>query len=125
MRTVVEKVSPKAAAFRLKMTATAISPPTAEDWMVTVWFKGFDGKDHKKTIRIGDMRRHGTPIEITEEQAVQQALASLRRYIVNNKRAGWDEIPRAYDVRAVPRHKIGAQKIETKLDDLIRQFMEM
>lgn len=105
--------------------AVGVSPPTAEDWIVTVWYRGFDGRDHRKHIRIGSIRNPGAPIEITEEEAVKQALASLRRYVVNTRRAGWDEIPRAYDVRAVPRHRIGAQKVETQIEDLLQKFRSM
>lgn len=116
------KPTPKHASSRLLLAN--LSPPTAEDWLVTVWYKGFDGKDCKQTIRVGSMKLVGNRVAepLTETQAVARALNSLKKTLVEGQKGYWLNIPKAYDVKAVPRHrKAGAVSAGTFQDWLASQ----
>lgn len=96
-------------------------PPTPSDWRVTVWYRGWDGKDRKRSIAVatvGDI--------LTEAQAVDRALNSLRKSLMEkmNGKPTWDWAlpPKVYDVKAECYFKDGTVKTQTKYEQLLARF---
>ena len=97
-----------------RLLLSRLSPPTNEDWLVKIWYRGWNGKDADPiTIRVN---RTGDPI--TEEVAVQTALDSLRKIFITRTSADWALPPKVYSVEAKPRHRANM----TRLEELTERF---
>jgi hypothetical protein len=113
-------LTPKQAAARLFLSN--LSPPKHDDWLVTVWFRNHAGRDEKRTLRVGMMQ--GVKHAITEARAVELALESLKKSLIANKRGLWLAVPKAYDIKAVPRHKAAGQPHHTRYSELLERFQK-
>lgn len=91
--------------------------------MVTVLYRGFDGKDHKETIRVGQA---GQPA-MSEEKAVEAALESLKKSQIEGAHGVFAQVPRIYDVKAKRRSSLRVMNAEKTLgfDDILNQLQRI